>query len=54
MLSRKLGIYNTFFNTYEFNTSDYLSINKEITENNLPSGYYTLCDLLGQEYLIDV
>lgn len=54
MLQRNLGVYNSFLKSYEFSTSDYIKINEEINKNNISICYYKLCDLLSEEYTINV
>lgn len=50
MLNRKMGTWNEFFKNYDFSDEEFEDIKKEINSLNFPSGYYDLCDLIGEKY----
>lgn len=50
MLNRQMGVFNTFLNSYEFSDEEFDELNNLIKNEELPSGYYKLCDSIGRPY----
>ncbi len=50
MLNEQMGTYNSFLKIYEFSDEEYEKVKQLIKDKELPCGYYTLCDLIGEDY----
>lgn len=51
MLDAKMGSYNEVLKSHVFTEDEYKQIDAMIESEMFPSGYYDLCDLIGDEYV---